>query len=75
MYPKATPSKLLPGAVAAFAQALFLLISWLAESTDLCKSNKGELTSEQDSCLVDGINKVKPEIGELPAAEEFCTAA
>ncbi len=72
MYPKATPSALiLSGAVAASAQALVLLVSWMAESTDPCKGNRGKLRPEQVSCVVDEINKIKPEIGELPAVEEF----
>jgi len=71
MYPKAAPSpSRLPGAVAASAQALFLLISWLTESTDLCKGNKGNLRPQQVSCVVDEIHKIKPEIGELPAVQE-----
>jgi len=29
------------------------------------------LRPEQVSCAIDEMNKIKPEIGELPAAEEF----
>ena len=65
MYPKATPSSLiLPEAVAASAQALFLMVSWLAESPDLCKGNRGKLRPEQVSGRVDEMNKIKPEISE-----------